>query len=555
VIPKRIDRYQIIEEVARGGMATVLHARDPRFKRDVALKLLPRPFVDDSQFRARFQREAQTIASLEHEAIVPVYDSGEQNGQPYLVMRFMAGGSLAQRIARGPMELEEAASVLVRVASGLDHAHGRGVIHRDLKPGNVLFDSSGLAYLSDFGIAQISEATISLTVSGAIIGTPAYMSPEQVQGDVELDARSDVYALGIILFEMLTGQQPYRANTPTRVMMKHVLEPVPHVRDLDPALPPAVDQVVARTMAKERSGRFPTAGRLADALVELLEGAPRPVAVLPVRQPPPVRLPQPTTLKFGSFRERIRLSRRIPTRGWIAGSILGLVGVAALIGGSVFAARGLNHTTPTSPPPPAQIAGVVSEPSNTPSPSPTTSPIPTTTPTATPVPVLLTIQTDAVCRLGPGVNYDVAGYLTSGQAILAHGRNAGSTWWWIEDPIGDRACWVSALLVTLNGDGEALPVLTPGPTSTAGLTVTPVPSKPIPSPATTTTRPTKAITLPPPGPDNTPTQQPTPRPVVTRTPKPAPATPTATTAPTEAITLPPPFPGKETPLEPQIPVP
>ena len=151
---KRIGRYQIRAEIARGGMAAVFSGRDPRFKRDVAIKLLPREFLHDAAFRARFQREAQTIAGLEHAAIVPVHDSGEQEGQPFLVMCLMGGGSLAQRIRQGPLSMAEAAGVPVHLASGLDYAHSKGIIHRDLKPGNVLFDQFGYAYRSDFGIAQ-----------------------------------------------------------------------------------------------------------------------------------------------------------------------------------------------------------------------------------------------------------------------------------------------------------------------------------------------------------------------------------------------------------------
>lgn len=219
-----IARYEVFEQLGRGGMAAVYRARDPRFKRQVAIKLLPREFLHDPNFKARFVREAQTVARLEHPAIVPVHDFGEHEGQPYLVMRHMGGGSLADWIERGPLRVEEAAAVIMRVAAALDYAHGRGVIHRDLKPGNILFDEAGHAYLADFGIAQLAEATLALTKSGVYIGTPAYMSPEQVRGDLELDGRSDVYALGIILFEMLTGRQPYTADTPAKLMMKHVLD-------------------------------------------------------------------------------------------------------------------------------------------------------------------------------------------------------------------------------------------------------------------------------------------------------------------------------------------
>jgi serine/threonine-protein kinase len=163
-------------------MATVYLAHDPRFMREVALKALPHQFTHDPMFRTRFEREAQTIAALEHPAIVPVHDFGEEDGQPFIVMRYMSGGSLSDRLRQGNMPLEAATAVLSRIASALDRAHSMGIIHRDLKPGNILFDQYEDAYLADFGIAKIAEATAALTGS-ALMGTPTYMSPEQVKGE------------------------------------------------------------------------------------------------------------------------------------------------------------------------------------------------------------------------------------------------------------------------------------------------------------------------------------------------------------------------------------
>jgi serine/threonine-protein kinase len=175
---QKFGRYVIKGELGRGGMATVYHAYDPRFEREVALKVLPHEMLHDPQFRTRFEREAKTIAMLEHPAIVPVYDFGEEDGQPYFVMRFMTGGSLSDRMKKGPMSVQQVASLYDHLAPALDEAHAKGIIHRDLKPGNILFDQYGEPYISDFGIAKITSGETNVTGS-AIVGTPAYMSPER----------------------------------------------------------------------------------------------------------------------------------------------------------------------------------------------------------------------------------------------------------------------------------------------------------------------------------------------------------------------------------------
>src|SRR3990172_4176373 len=239
-------------------MAVVYLARDPAMKRQVALKVLPRQFTHDPQFRTRFQREAEIIAALEHPHIVPVYDFGEHEDQPFIVMRYMPGGSLTDRLKQGPLPVAEAGRIVASLASALDEAHSKGIIHRDLKPGNILFDHHNEPFISDFGIAKLSEATAALTGTG-MIGTPAYMSPEQARGDKHIDGRSDIYALGSILFEMLTRKQPYEADTPMGIAIKHVTEPVPRILDARPDLPPACEMVITQVMAKSPSERFPTA--------------------------------------------------------------------------------------------------------------------------------------------------------------------------------------------------------------------------------------------------------------------------------------------------------
>ena len=267
---QKFGRYEIKAEIGRGGMATVYHAYDPLFEREVALKVLPREMLHDPQFRTRFEREAKTIAMLEHPAIVPVYDFGEEDGQPYFVMRYMTGGSLADRMKQGAMTIPAVAHLFERIAPALDDAHAKGIIHRDLKPGNILFDQFGEPYISDFGIAKIAATQTNVTGS-AIIGTPAYMSPEQAQGEV-IDGRSDIYGLGVIMFELLTGQQPYHGDTPMSVVIKQITDPIPHILEVMPELPPAIETVIEKAMAKDREERYPTVKALSEDLNAVAQG-------------------------------------------------------------------------------------------------------------------------------------------------------------------------------------------------------------------------------------------------------------------------------------------
>jgi serine/threonine-protein kinase len=263
-IPEKIGRYEIRSELGRGGMATVYRGYDPRFDREVAIKVLPREMLHDPQFRSRFERELKVVAGLEHPSIVPVYDVGDEDGQPYFVMRYMPGGSLADEIKKGKFSLEDTARIINRIAQALTYAHKKGIIHRDLKPDNILFDSAGEPFISDFGIAKLPQSAGSLTGSG-IIGTPAYMSPEQARGNA-IDSRSDVYGLGVIVYQMLSGEQPYKADTPMGVAVKHITDPVPEILKVQPSLPAGVDTIIRSAMAKDREQRYPTPTDLARSL-------------------------------------------------------------------------------------------------------------------------------------------------------------------------------------------------------------------------------------------------------------------------------------------------
>jgi serine/threonine protein kinase len=273
---EQYGRYEVRREWGRGGMSTVYLAHDPRFDRDVALKVLPPGFLQDPSFHDRFDREAKIIAQLEHAAIVPVYDYGEDHGRPYLIMRLMTGGTLRDRIDRGPLPIGEVVTISHRVCAALEKAHSRGIIHRDIKPPNILFDGEGAAYLADFGIARLAEGTQTVTA----MGTPQYIAPEQVFGE-PLDARTDIYQMGVVLFEMLTGRPPFEADNSAALIYKHCHEPVPSARGLNPALTAIADAVIERAMAKEKDGRYATAAALADAIGRI-EGQ-RPARRAPVR--------------------------------------------------------------------------------------------------------------------------------------------------------------------------------------------------------------------------------------------------------------------------------
>lgn len=261
---RTIGPYEIIEQVGAGGMATVYKAWQRSMHRIVAIKVLPRLLGLDAVFVARFDREARTIASLEHARILPVYDYGNEGGVFYIVMRYLDSGTLAERIEAGPIPLAEVSRIISQIAEGLDYAHRRGVVHRDIKPSNIMLDDSEDIYITDFGLAKPINGDNQITGS-TVVGSPAYMSPEQGEGK-ELDARSDIYSLGIVLYEMVVGETPFDATTPMALVMMHVNEPPPPPTSINPDIPTAVEDIIFKAIAKDPAERFQTAKEMAQAL-------------------------------------------------------------------------------------------------------------------------------------------------------------------------------------------------------------------------------------------------------------------------------------------------
>jgi serine/threonine protein kinase len=264
------QQYELEDEIGRGGMSVVYRARDRRLNRPVAIKILPPELAHDPAVTTRFTREAQTAAHLTHAHIVPIYDVGEGSGIAYFVMALVTGGNLATLLAREPRQpLEEVRRVLWEVADALAYAYLRGVIHRDIKPDNILLDDTGRAIVSDFGIARAVEAGTRLTLTGVAVGTPVYMSPEQAVGEREIDGRSDIYSLGVLGYQMITGRVPFTAGNSMALLLKHVNERPRAIADLRPETPTGLRDAIDRALMKEPEDRWPTAAALRDALKSL----------------------------------------------------------------------------------------------------------------------------------------------------------------------------------------------------------------------------------------------------------------------------------------------
>ena len=413
LVGTRLGKYEIQAEIGRGGMGAVYKGYDQALDRYVAVKVLAPHLVWEKEFVERFLREARAAARLKHPGIVTIYDVGQEGGWYYFVMEYLEGQTLSEVVRqRGPLPPDEVLSILRPLAGALDYAHHRGLVHRDIKPGNVIVDPAGQVTLMDFGIARAAQET-RLTATGALVGTPEYMSPEQARG-LTVDARSDQYSLAVVAYEMLSGQVPFQAESTLALMYKVVHEPLPPIRQVRPGLPAGVEGVLAKALAKEPGDRYATVSSFVEALGQALagravEGVPAQPkkAAPPVEAPTMIRTPEVTAVPTPAVAptptpapvavpvaKPAPARRRVPVWTWALGGLA----VLALVVGVVMAGRsvgGGSTPTPTiAETATAIVAPVDVEETATPSPTPspaamatrTPTPTPTKTPTRTPTP-------------------------------------------------------------------------------------------------------------------------------------------------------------------------
>ncbi|MCB8985531.1 MAG: serine/threonine protein kinase [Ardenticatenaceae bacterium] len=421
-------RYQIEERLGTGGMATVYKATDPNLKRVVAIKIIHPHLAMDPQFVRRFEEEATAVAQLRHPNIVQVYDFKGEGTTYYIVFEFVPGETLQDRLRRlneagRRFSPDEILKIALSISDALAYAHSRGLIHRDVKPANIMLNVYGDAILTDFGIAKIAGGT-TFTATGATVGTAQYMSPEQIKGET-LDGRTDIYSLGVTLFEMVSGQRPFESDSAMTLMMMHVNDPVPNLKQLRPETPPGLTAVIEKALAKDRDQRYYSAAEMHNALKLVQEAPAAPIAATviedptlvegatvvdtpataeeatvleeapppppkPLREKPPTIQPITTGLGSGPTAAAATAGgkNRLPLFAGIGVLVLLLL-IAAIVFGSRLLAGGGAETptavaqaTPTNALPPTEVAGGII-PTATPTPIPTDT-LPAATDTAVP---------------------------------------------------------------------------------------------------------------------------------------------------------------------------
>ncbi len=532
LIGRTIGRYQITEHLGRGGMAEVYKAYQPSLDRYVAIKLMHGFLADEKEFLTRFEREAKVVATLRHPNIVQVHDFDVENGVYYMVMEFINGETLKGRLQTLEelgewVTTDDAARIILAVGSALKYAHDRGMVHRDVKPANVMITEDGQVILTDFGIAKIVTSS-NLTASGAMVGTPSYMAPEQGMGQPG-DERSDIYSLGVMLYQLMVGRLPYDADTPLAVVLKHINDPLPLPRSVKPDLSEQLERVILKSLAKNPTDRYQKVGEMLADLRQAI-GMPVDEAQTDVAKGSSIKLSGATIVgRVSGLTPPPRTTGTVamPTQIASAGAAMGAVGagtstaavapmpqqkkrsaaiwilplvvvlLAVVVGGAFLLSRG---TGPTATPLP-----------------PTTEP--TLAPTSTPdvTALLLTFNTDQVeLHDSPDPTSKVLGLLPKSTQFHLRARTDDTAWLKLETPDG-VAGWVAALQVDVSSLPAGLLSNLPVATALTQPTDTPTPTEP---------------------PTATPTITPTPRPTNTPGPTKPPATakPAVTARPTVAPT-------------------
>ena len=400
----KLGRYQVTDLLGHGGMASVFKASDPELNRFVAVKVLPSYHAEDPTFVERFRREAQAIAGLNHPNIIQVHDFGEDKGFIYIVMEYVTGGTLEDRL-KDRYTLDDVLELISPLADALDYAHRQGIIHRDMKPANVLLDDGGKPILTDFGLARVLESSAGLTRTDAIVGTPEYMAPEQALGG-SVDHRADLYSLGVIIYRMLLGDIPFPADTAKATLMAHIHQPVPLPSTLDPHVDPRLEEVLLKALAKDPDERYQTAGQLVGALGSVFaqpETGAKPREIAPV-------VPTPTTIMedtSGIVADRERavpspeqaverrapsLTSRVKRSSRLTLAVGGVVLFGAALGGILFVAGVFGGNNDGRPPALALLPTITPGPqppdsgsTQVPGPSPLSGTVPTPASSATSV--------------------------------------------------------------------------------------------------------------------------------------------------------------------------
>lgn len=536
LIGTTLGQYEIKAHIGQGGMAYVFKAYQSALDRFVALKVLPPSLAAEPGFTERFQREALAIARLHHPHILPVYDFGVQDDYTYIAMRYVENSQTLTHLMREGAPLDQLIDYVTQVASALNYAHRQGIIHRDVKPSNILIDGEW-ALLSDFGLVKMTESGKHLTSTGTSMGTPAYMSPEQVVGK-NVDHRTDIYALGIILHKILTGTIPHDASTPIAVMHRRSIEPVPPLRTVNPEVPESIEHVVLRSLAVKPDDRYSTAIDFGNALKKAKEDP-------SYREPTLVNIMANEATMLSNGGAAIAGSPPKRNQGLLIGGVIAAVVVIALLGIGLVWLRGrgddeiLAKTDLVTPSVENQVvtSGIDEPPTDTPVP-PTATPVPPGTPSAR---ALARLEV----RSGPGEVYDLLGYLPTGASAEILSQDEAGEWWRVKTSLsGSGAGWIKADPELAEAvDASTVPIALAPPTPTG--TPTPEPDTPTPEPVTDTPTPEPEPDTPTPTatpPDDTPTPTPSPTPTVRPTQAQSVAAstprPTATLAPAEPPPLP-----------------